>query len=102
MPPEIEAGSDTAETEDLEVPDWLLGSEEATTEIGESTPAKELDDRGTDSLVRLAEQAEAMLTGSHGDRIRTLIANLSPYTIEIAVPRAFAAGYLAARAEEEG
>ncbi len=41
------------------------------------------------------------MSGVHADWVRTLIANLSPYDSEIAVPRAFAAGYLAGRAEEE-
>ena len=49
----------------------------------------------------LDEKAEELREGEFGSLIRTLVDELGPYAAEIAIARAFAAGYLAAKDREE-
>ncbi len=81
-PSEVEA-----QVDDADMPDFLFGSDSAEDEM--------------QSAQRLAEKAHELLDGEQGTQIRDLIADLSLFASEIAVPRAFAAGYLAAKKEEE-
>ncbi len=50
---------------------------------------------------RLAEVAQELLASDEGPRIRALIDDLRRLTADIAVPRAFAAGHLAAQRRQE-
>ena len=45
--------------------------------------------------------AEELRAGEFGGLIRTLVDELGPYAAEIAIARAFAAGYLAGKDREE-
>jgi hypothetical protein len=107
--------------ENLELPDFLLGTDAsaaAQMEAERDTPAPEVQageaeppaESAEDTLAgtvrletgeRLTETARELLNGERGDWIRTLIRDLSGYGYDIAVSRAFAAGYLAAKTEEE-
>lgn len=85
--------------EDEELPDYLFGPD---------TPPPFSSPQGTgatppfpESPELLAHKAEELLEGAHGDRIRDLVASLGSATAEVAIPRAFAAGYMAARSGEE-
>jgi hypothetical protein len=84
------------EAEEAGIPEFLTGPDTPvpSTRIAGETVRLETPQR-------LAEAAQDLLQGDQGDWIRTLIADLGPHAPEIAVPRAFAAGYLAARAREE-
>ena len=107
--------------ENLELPDFLLGTDASAAAQMEAEPdsaALELDaeqpepaaESAEDTLAgtvrletgeRLTEIARELLDGERGDWIRTLIRDLSGYGYDIAVSRAFAAGYLAAKTKEE-
>lgn len=80
-----------AEAGDAFFPDFFEGSDG----IG---PAEEAP---PSSRERLAQMAEELRAGEFGNLIRTLVDELGPYAAEIAIARAFAAGYLAARDREE-
>lgn len=97
-----DAGADDLDSDAADVPDWLLGSE-SETEGQASAESEGPHDANAESedLTVLGQVADQLMTGTHADWLRTLIANLSPYDTEIAVPRAFAAGYLTGKAEEE-
>jgi hypothetical protein len=107
---------------EFELPDFLLGSDAGdvaqVSEELETTAAFEFvaeqpeppPESAEDTLAgtvrletggRLAEKARELLDGERGDWIRTLIADLRGYGHDVTVPRAFAAGYLAAKKEEE-
>ncbi len=83
--------------ESIELPDFLLGPDstaaaEAPGEaVGPEPPTPE-------ALSRVAEE---LLDTPDGDRIRQLVAELGSSAAEVAIPRAFAAGYLAAKSREE-
>lgn len=82
---------------DSTMPDYLLGpdsgEEEVTTE-----PTGDENSQPKEELVELAATLKA---GAFGQSIRDLVEELNVYPPDIAVPRAFAAGYLAARKEKE-
>lgn len=85
--------------DDEDLPDFLFGPD---------TPPPFSSPKGTaataplpESPELLATQAEELLEGAHGDRIRDLVASLGAATAEVAIPRAFAAGYMAAKRGEE-
>jgi hypothetical protein len=81
----------------VEVPDFLLGPD-----IGEAELATEPVSGGPAvPKEELVEMALKLQEGTLGESIRALVSDLSIYKPEIAVPRAFAAGYLAARKEKE-
>ncbi len=88
---ELAQPSEAAQTaaEELELPDYL--SEPEAEGESEGLPAEVIE--------RLARVAHQLLDGEQGGWIRVLIADLSSLSTEIAVPRAFAAGYLAAKDE---
>ncbi|UCF20482.1 MAG: hypothetical protein JSU87_03470, partial [Gemmatimonadota bacterium] len=95
----------------LDLPDFLTGPDaiptvEADGEEIASRDAAESDDTlagmvRLETAERLERTANELLRGERGDWIRTLIADLGSRGPEIAVPRAFAAGYLAAKVKEE-
>ena len=89
-PAEIAAGG-------TEMPDFLLGPDSGEAELAVEPASKE-PALPKEALVELSLKLQE---GNLGESIRALVADLSVYTPEIAVPRAFAAGYLAARKEEE-
>jgi len=82
-----------------EMPDFLLGpdSGDAAEPLAGPVSAAPV----VASKEELVEMALTLQKGALGGPIRALVADLSVYTPEIAVPRAFAAGYLAARKERE-
>jgi len=82
-----------------DIPDFLLGPDGAEPEDEEVVAEEE--PKPLISLEELAEQAQALQQGELGDRIRALVAELGSDAAEVAVARAFAAGYLAARDREE-
>jgi hypothetical protein len=88
-----------AGADELEFPDYLLGPDSIGPEGEGAAEAGEESRR--ESPERLAEVAGELQRGSLGAWIRTLAAELGSYGAEIAVARAFAAGYLAAKQEEE-
>ncbi len=115
------AGDDEAEvaTHDLseeegegyEFPSYLFGPD-ATTAAGplerdEFEPAVAPEDgsaepgEARDTAERLTELSRELLAGDEGERIQALIDDLRPLAADIAVPRAFAAGYLAAKRRQE-
>jgi hypothetical protein len=96
-PPEAQ-GLAAAEAEPA-IPDFLFGPDGGGPEI----PVQETEQAAVlgESLERLAEEAERLLQGEQGERIRALIADLGRHGADIAVARAFAAGYLAAKGREE-
>jgi hypothetical protein len=103
-PAEPEALETDPETEEpvaaggLEVPDFLFGPDSAAREdTSDPVPAEE----HYEAPDELAEMARALQEGKFGDRIRELINDLGDSTPDSAVPRAFAAGYLAAKKLEE-
>ena len=105
--PEGEATGDTS----LDLPDFLIGPdavpvEEEDSEVITDTEEPESEDTlagmvRLETADRLERTADELLRGERGDWIRTLIADLGTRGPEIAVPRAFAAGYLAARGKKE-
>jgi hypothetical protein len=83
-----------------DIPDFLFGPDGAEPEDDEEVVADE-EPKPLVSLEELAEQAQALQQGELGDRIRALVAELGSDAAEVAIARAFAAGYLAARDREE-
>lgn len=82
---------------DTEMPDYLLGADSD----GDKVATKPAGEEGIADRKAVAEWALTLQSGPHRDSIRDLVAELNVYPPEIAVPRAFAAGYLAARKEKE-
>jgi hypothetical protein len=84
--------------ESFEMPDFLFGpdsaAQEAASEALQAVEHLEAPDE-------LAEMARTLQDGDFGDRIRELIEELGDSAPDSAVPRAFAAGYLAAKKSEE-
>lgn len=89
-----EAGEMRAE-EDLDIPDFLLGPDATQTAARSTTDAAR-----SETAEALREKAQELLAGEAGDQIRSLISALEGMATEDAVPRAFAAGYLARDREE--
>jgi hypothetical protein len=85
--------------EDEDLPDYLFGADTpppfSSAEGAAATPPL------PESPELLAHRAEELLDGPHGDRIRDLVASLGSAAAEVAITRAFAAGYLAAKRDEE-
>lgn len=81
------------------LPDFLSGPDGAGPEV----PIAESEQTFVppESPEALAEEAERLLQSKQGERIRALMADLGRYGADIAVARAFAAGYLAAKRGEE-
>lgn len=97
--PPHEAHAAPAGSADIELPDYFFGPD---------TPVPYSSPKGTaaapplpESPELLARTAEELLEGAHGDSIRDLVASLGSATAEVAIPRAFAAGYIAAKSGEE-
>jgi hypothetical protein len=93
------ASAPTAEGEGDDLPDYLFGADTpppftASAEGAAAPPPPE-------SPELLARTAEELLEGTFGDRIRDLVASLGAAAAEVAIPRAFAAGYMAAKSGEE-
>lgn len=95
------------EAEDSEFPSFLFGPD-ATADEGPPEPVERASARPSfeageteETADRLTELGRELLTGEDGEEIRALIAALRPLTADIAVPRAFAAGYLAAKRRQE-
>jgi hypothetical protein len=96
-PPGAPAPSAEGEGDDL--PDYLFG---ADTPVPFSSPQGEPGVAPLpESPELLAHKAEELLEGALGDRIRDLVAALGAAAAEVAIPRAFAAGYIAAKGGEE-
>ncbi len=85
--------------ERAEMPDFLLGPDSGDDAEPVADPVS--DTPLVTSKEELVETALTLQKGALGGSIRALVADLSVYTTEIAVPRAFAAGYLAAKKERE-
>lgn len=94
-----EAPTPSAEGAGNDLPDYLFG---ADTPVPFSSPQV---GPGVEQLPEspelLAHKAEELLEGKLGDRIRDLVAGLGAAAAEVAIPRAFAAGYLAATRDQE-
>ena len=86
----------TAKAGDAFFPDFFDGSDG----IGSAEEATDKE-APPSSRERLAQMAEELRAGEFANLIRTLIDELGPYAAEIAIARAFAAGYLAAKDREE-
>jgi hypothetical protein len=85
--------------DDHGLPDFLAGPDTAApTDPSAGIQSESLSPQNAE---RLAELAQELLGGVHGDWIRSLVANLGAYSSEIAIPRAFAAGYMSAKSGEE-
>ncbi|UCC49700.1 MAG: hypothetical protein JSV41_05960 [Gemmatimonadota bacterium] len=97
--PPPEAQEPAAAEAEPGIPDFLFGPDGGGPEI----PIQEPEQAAVlgESLERLAAEAERLLQGEEGERIRALIADLGRHGADIAVARAFAAGYLAAKRREE-
>ncbi|UCC83047.1 MAG: hypothetical protein JSW46_19180 [Gemmatimonadota bacterium] len=93
---ESAAAPQESEAEDL--PDYLLG---ADTPLPFSSAEEAAAPPQPESPELLAHKAEELLEGILGDRIRDLVASLGAAAAEVAIPRAFAAGYMAAKTGEE-
>ncbi len=105
---EVEAYSEgDAGAEDSEFPSFLFGpdatgGEEPPGAVQRASAAPSLEAGETDETDdRLTELGRELLSGEEGEEIRALIDALRPLTSDIAVPRAFAAGYLAAKRRQE-
>jgi hypothetical protein len=94
-PQEVPAAADDQSA----LPDFLSGPDGGGPEV----PIAESEQTFVppESLEALAEEAERLLQGEQGERIRALMADLGRHGADIAVARAFAAGYLAAKRGEE-
>ncbi len=79
------------------LPDFLVGPDSGTPVPSPGAPPG----MGAQAPETLARKAEELLDGPHGDRIRQLVADLGSSAAEISIPRAFAAGFLAAQDGEE-
>jgi hypothetical protein len=95
--PEAPASSKEGEGGDL--PDYLFGADTPPPFSSAEGAAATLPLPESPEL--LAHKAEELLEGAHGDRIRDLMASLGSASAEVAIPRAFAAGYIAAKSGEE-
>jgi hypothetical protein len=97
--PPQEAPAGSPEEEGLELPDYFFGPD---TPPPLPSPAQETAAAPPlpESPELLAHKAEELLEGAHGDRIRDLVAGLGSAAAEVAITRAFAAGYMAAKNEE--
>lgn len=95
--------AEAAGEDDTELPDFLLGPDgaEEEAEAPEPPPSEPPEAPVFGSVEALAEKAQELLEGERGDRLRSLIAELTGFPAEDAVVRAFAAGYLSAKAKEE-
>lgn len=80
-----------------EMPDYLLGPDSGEEEVTAEPPG----DASVQSKQELLEMAATLKAGALGQSIRDLVEELNVYPPDIAVPRAFAAGYLAAKNEKE-
>ena len=97
--PEPFSGAADFGTDEEGSPDFLAGPDSiGPDEFLAETAAAPEPPAGADEI---ANEAQALLAGALGDWIRQLTAELGPGADETAISRAFAAGYLAARAEEE-
>lgn len=110
----IAAEVETVEGEPSEFPSFLFGADgagvddysaaevESEVSVLEEEPA-EAPEPATryETAERLAEVARELLASDEGPRIQELIDELRRLTADIAVPRAFAAGYLAAQRRQE-
>ncbi|NIN71289.1 MAG: hypothetical protein GTO46_04990 [Gemmatimonadetes bacterium] len=98
LSPTADEGAAAPQESDVDLPDYLFGAD---------TPPPFTPAEGTappplpESPERLAHKAEELLEGTFGDRIRDLVASLGAAAAEVAIPRAFAAGYMAAKSGEE-
>lgn len=96
----VDAVGDTAgpsQAAELEFPEFLLGPDGGT----EKAVTAEGEEAHEAPRERLAQVADELKRGTLGARIRALIADLRSADAAAAVERAFAAGYLAAKEEEE-
>jgi hypothetical protein len=106
---EEEEEAATVGATDTFFPDFLDGSDgieriEQEVESQEAVDEADLttqEDEPPSSRERLAAMAEELREGEFRNLIRTLVDELGPYAVEIAIARAFAAGYLAAKDPEE-
>lgn len=89
------AGEVEAEEEGLELPDFLLGADGAYEEPVERKA--EIGEESRDEGDELTRVASDLLGGDHAARIRDLIEKLRSEEADLAIPRAFAAGFIAAR-----
>ncbi len=94
--PETLSAGEEFDTDADGVPDFLAGVDSVGPDV--ETAAAPEPPAGAEEI---ATEAEALLAGPLGNWIRQLTAELGPGADETAISRAFAAGYLAARAEEE-
>jgi hypothetical protein len=85
--------------EDEDLPDYLFGAD--TPPPFSSPEGAAATQPLPESPELLAHRAEELLEGPHGDRIRDLVASLGSAAAEVAITRAFTAGYLAAKRDEE-
>lgn len=92
-----DVGSAEPSASDAEMPDYLLGTDSDGSDVATEPRGKE----GVADKESLAHLALTLQAGLHRESIRELVTELNVYPPEIAVPRAFAAGYLAARKEKE-
>ncbi len=90
--PDFLGGSDGFESaEDVAAPEAMAAEAEAATEQEAPLSSRE----------RLARMADELRDGEFGNLIRALVDELGPYAADIAIARAFAAGYQAAKDREE-
>jgi hypothetical protein len=94
-----EAPAPPQESEGEGLPDYLFGAD--TPPPVSSGAGAEAEPPLPETPELLAYKAEELLEGAHGDRIRDLVASLGSAAAEVAIPRAFAAGYIAAKSGEE-
>ncbi|UCC72706.1 MAG: hypothetical protein JSV86_20505 [Gemmatimonadota bacterium] len=94
--PELSQVSD----EDSGLPDFLMGPDSGGA-VGDARQVEPGAPPLPETPEALARQAEKLLEGDHGDQIRDLVAELGSSAAEVAIPRAFAAGYLAAKSGKE-
>jgi len=101
-----------AEAHETDFPEFLAGPDGTVLEVEEEEAAvepvledvtigEEQESVPLASIEQLAEKAEELRTGEFDAWIRTLVDQLGPYAPEIAIARAFAAGFMAARDSEE-
>lgn len=83
--------------DDTEMPHYLLGPDSGEEEV----TAEPAGDESVQPKEELVELAATLQAGTLGQSIRELVEELNVYPPDIAVPRAFAAGYMAARKEKE-
>ncbi len=86
--------------EAYEFPDYLFGAD-GTPDEATPTDVEHVTTVAPEREERLADLADELMAGEEGDQIRALIEELGPLASEVALPQAFAAGYLAAKKREE-